>query len=229
MQTTCHLHVPGILISRQTKAKSLKTSYAQDASTALNWADERHRVLIAENLRTNADVLAAEILATPSADDRAAMYRDLARVYTRLAACDMDRARVAERNIGHDMQRESICRITLEKMADMTEEPAVDDRGARPYLEMAQAFARLIQEERLADFFSTGPYSGLGRLALTVAELDIDKALKGRAALPELVRMARMIPLDQGVDEEKIESQIFRDGLRLFRRHQGLEKYPHEK
>jgi hypothetical protein len=93
----------------------------------------------------------------------------------------------------------------------------------RNYIVMGQAFARLIRDEGLDGWFSTGPYSGLGLLALTIAELDIDKAMKEYEALPELVKMARMIPLDQGVDEEKIESQIFRDGLKLFRRHQGLD------
>lgn len=231
MQTTCLLHVFGILISLRTKDKPLKTSYAQDASTALNWADVSHRVLIAENLRTNGDVLAAEILATSSAKDRVAMYRDLARIYTRLAACDMDRVRIAEKDIGMEMQRDSLCRLTLEKMADMLEETCLtaDPALQRDYMVIAHAFGRTISEEGLSGWFNNGPMGALNRLAGTVADLDIDQALGERHAFPEIIKMARMIPVDQGVDEEKIESQIFRDGLRLFRRHQGLEKYPHEK
>lgn len=143
---------------------------------------------------------------------------------TRLAVCDMDEARKAERRIEAEMQRDSVCRITLEKMADMLEDANMGAQFPRNFFAMGQAFARLIRDEKLDDWFSTGPYSGLGRLALTVAEMDIDRALKEREALPELIKMARMIPLEQGVDEEKIEAQVFRDGLRLFRRHQGLDK-----
>lgn len=182
------------------------------------------RTLIAINLRANTEVLAGEILLATSPDERRKMLEDLSRCFTRLAVCDMDAARKAERRIEVEMQRDAVCRITLEKMADMVEEANMGAQLPRNFLVMGQAFARLIRDEKLDGWFSTGPYSGLGRLALTVAELDIDKALNEREALPELVKMARMIPLDQGVDEEKIESQIFRDGLKLFRRHQGLAK-----
>lgn len=207
----------------------MKTRFALDASTGLSWSDENDRVLIAQNLRTNAEVLAGEIVQAKPLHERVLMLGDLQRVYTRLAVCDMDAARKAERRIETEMQKDALCRITLEKMADMVEEPCSGDDMARNFLVMGQAFARLIRDEKLDGWFSTGPYSGLGRLALSVADLDIDSALKEREAFPELIKMARMIPLDQGVDEEKIESQIFRDGLQLFRRHQGLEKYPHEK
>lgn len=207
----------------------MKTCFARDASTALNWADENDRVFIGQNLRSNADVLMSAIALTKVPKDRRTMLYDLSRTLTRLAVCDMDAARKAERRIEVEMQRDSICRITLEKMADMLEEPWDRDSIERVCLDLGQRFARLIRDEKLDDWFSTGPYSGLGRLALTVAEMDIDRALKEREAFPELIKMARMIPLEQGVDEEKIESQIFRDGLALFRRHQGLEKYPHEK
>jgi hypothetical protein len=202
----------------------LKTRYAPDASTALNWADENDRVLISQNLRANTEILAGEILLAKFPEERREMLEDLARCFTRLAVCDMDAARKAERRIEAEMQRDAVCRITLEKMADMVEEANMGAQLPRNYLVMGQAFARLIRDEKLGDWFSTGPYSGLGRLALTIADLDIDKALKEREALPELVKMARMIPLDQGVDEEKIESQIFCDGLKIFRRHQGLAK-----
>lgn len=207
----------------------MKTRYARDASTALNWSDENDRVLIGQNLRCNAEVLAGEILLSTSPCERRDMLHDLARTYTRLAVCDMDAARKAERRIGVEMQRDSVCRITLEKMADALEEANMDARLRHNYVVLGQMFARVIRDEKLDAWFSTGPYSGLGRLALTVAEIDIDRALQEREAFPELIHMARMIPLEQGVDEEKIESQIFRDGLQLFRRHQGLEKYAHEK
>lgn len=207
----------------------MKIRYARDASTALNWADEGDRVLISQNLRTSTEILAGEILLAKSPAERRSMLDDLARCHTRIAVCDMDAARKAKRRIEVEMQRDTLCRMTLEKMADMVEEPCTGDDMACNYIVMAQAYARVIKKEKLDDWFSTGPYSGLGRLALTVAKLDIDKAVRERAALPALVEMARMIPLTQGVDEEKIESQVFRDGLQLFRRHQGLEKYPHEK
>lgn len=207
----------------------MKIRYWRDASTALNWADENDRVLISQNLRANTERLAGEILLAKSPAERRTMLDDLARCHTRIAVCDMDAARKAMRRIEIEKHRDTICRITLEKMADMVEEPCSGDDMALLYLDMAQRYARLIKNEKLDAWFATGPYSGLGRLALTVADLDIDKAVRERAALPALVEMARMIPLTQGVDEEKIESQVFRDGLQLFRRHQGLEKYPHEK
>lgn len=207
----------------------MKTRYALDASTALNWADETDRVLISQNLRSNAEVLAAEILMSRNPAERVGMLRDLERVYTRLAVCDMDAARKVERQIESERKKDTLCRITLEKMADVLEEPSEGGAIARNWIVMGQMFARLIRDEKLDGWFSTGPYSGLGRLALTVAEVDLDGAVKEREAFPELIKMARMIPLDQGVDEEKIESQIFRDGLRLFRRHQGLEKHGFEK
>ena len=202
----------------------MKTRYASDASTALNWADENDRIFIGQNLRSNADVLMAEIVVCKTPDERRSMLEDLSRTLTRLAVCDMDEARKAERRIETEMQRDSVCRITLEKMADMLEDANMGAQFPRNFFAMGQAFARLIRDERLDDWFSTGPYSGLGRLALTVAEMNIDRALKEREAFPELIEMARMIPLEQGVDEEKIEAQVFRDGLRLFRRHQGLDK-----
>jgi len=40
----------------------------------------------------------------------------------------------------------------------------------------------------------------------------------------EIIGITRRIPPGQGVDEKKIESQVFRDGLKIFRRHQGLDK-----
>lgn len=207
----------------------MKTINWRDASTALNWADESDRVFISESLRANAEVLAAEIMMSKVSVERRAMLHDLSRTYTRLAVCDMDAARKAERHIGVEMQKDALCRITLEKMADMLEEPCDSQAMARSFLEMGQRFARVVRDEKLADWFSTGPYSGLGRLALTVAEVDLDKAVNEREAFPALIQQARMIPLEQGVDAEEIESQIFRDGLKLFRRHQGLEKYDHEK
>jgi hypothetical protein len=216
------------IVSLLTKDNPLKTRFARDASTGLSWLVPEDRVLIAINLRSNAEILAGEILLAKSPKERIALLDDLQRVYTRLAVCDMDAARKAERRIEAEMQRDAVCRITLEKMADMVEDANMGAQLPRNFLVMGQAYARLIRDEKLDDWFSTGPYSGLGRLALTVADLDIDTALKEREALPELVRMARMIPLDQGVDEEKIESQIFRDGLKMFRRHQGLEKESHE-
>lgn len=207
----------------------MKTIYWRDASTALNWADENDRVFISQNLRTNAEVLAAEIMMSKVSAERRDMLDDLSRTYTRLAVCDMDAASKAERHIGVEMQKDTLCRITLEKMADMLEEPCDGQAMARSFLEMGQRFARVVRDEKLADWFSTGPYSGLGRLALTVAEVDLEKALKEREAFSALIQSARMIPLEQSVDAEEIEAQIFRDGLKLFRRHQGLEKYDHEK
>lgn len=229
MQMCCRNYRLSVHRPYTNESYPLKTRYALDASTGLSWADENDRALIAQNLRTNAEVLAGEILLAKSPDERVAMLLDLQRVYTRLAVCDMDAARKAERRIETEMQKDTLCRITLEKMADMVEEPCSGDDMARNFLVMGQAFARLVRDEKLDNWFSTGPYSGLGRIALTLAELDIDQAVKEREAFPELVKMARMIPLDQGVEEGRIESQIFRDGLLLFRRHQGLEKYPHEK
>ncbi len=208
----------------------MKLSYALDASTALNWAVPEDRVMIAENLRANGEVLAAEIVNAKNPADRFGLFRDVSWVYRRLAVCDMDAARQTERRIEMEMRRDTVCRITLERMADMMWDANVAGNPVyeRNYLEMGQAFAKVIRDEGLNEWFSTGPYSGLGRLAHTIAEMDIDRALQEREALPELCKMARMIPLDQGVDEEKIESQVFRDGVRLFRRHQGLEKYGFE-
>lgn len=207
----------------------MKTCFARDASTALNWADENDRVYISQNLRANTEILAGEILLAKNPKERGDMLMDLSRCFTRLAVCDMDAARKAERRIEIEMQKDTICRITLEKMADMVDYDSMCSELPRNYLVLGQMFARLIRDEKLEAWFSTGPYSGLGRLALTIADLDIDKALKEREALPELVKMARMIPLEQGVDEEKDESHIFRGGLKLFRRHQGLEKEGWEK
>jgi hypothetical protein len=201
----------------------MKTRFASDASTALNWASENDRVIIAKNLRGSAEYLAGEIARTTIPRDRVGMLKDLSRCYTRLAVCDMDEARKAER-IAVEMQRDAVCRITLEKMADMVEEPCGDEMIARNHLVMAQMFARCVCDEKLDTLYTTGPYGGLGRLSATVAELDIDRAVREREALPALIQMARLIPVTQGVDEEKIESQIFRDGLKLFRKHQGLDQ-----
>lgn len=212
------------IVSLLTKETSLKTCFARDASTSLNWADENDRALIGQNLRSNADVLMSEIVVCKVPMERRSMLEDLSRTLTRLAVCDMDEARKSERRIEVEMQRDSVCRITLEKMADALEEANMGAELPRNFFVLGQMFARLIRGEKLDDWFSTGPYSGLGRLALTVAEMDIDNALKEREAFPELIRMARMIPLEQGVDEEKIESQVFRDGLNIFRRHQGLDQ-----
>lgn len=208
----------------------MKSNFARDASTALNWADPTHRASIGENLRTNAEVLAAEILNAKSSSERIVMLTDLQRVYTRLAVCDIDKARTCEDNIETERNRDTLCRITLEKMSDMMDEADHPDKEyARNFVVMGKAFARLIGKEGLADFFSTGPYSGLGRFALTIPQCDVDKMLKERDAMSAICKMARMIPVTQSVDAEEIEAQVFRDGLTLFRRHQGLEKYPFEK
>lgn len=208
----------------------MKKSYALDASTALNWRDFNDRVLISENLRTNAEVLAGEIINARSPQERMWFLRDLAWVYRRLAVCDMVMARDVERRMDDEEKQAKYVSFTLEKMADMLEEANVSPEHGmdRDYLVLAKAFALLLREEELDGFFTSGPWGGLGRLAGTVADVDIDTALKERHAFPQIIKMARMIPADQGVDEEKIESQIFRDGLKLFRRHQGLEKYGHE-
>jgi len=176
----------------------LKTRYALDASTVLNWSDDRDRVLISENLRANAEVLAAEILLANSHAVRASMLADLQRVYTRLAVCDMDAARKVERRLDLEKQRDSLCRITLEKMADCAYEAAIPDRDlARNYLVMMQMFARVIRDEKLTDWYTTGPYSGLGCFALTVSEIDVDKAMKEREAFNAICDMATVISISE--------------------------------
>lgn len=209
----------------------MKSSSACDASTALNWTDPTHRVRIAENLRSKAEILVEEVHRTKIGSARAALFHDLSRVYSRLAVCDLDAARQVVGRIRMETQRDNLCRLTLEKMADMLEEMcwAADEDMQRHYMVLAQAFGRTIGQEGLTGWFDKGPMGALNRLAGTVAEVDVDKAIAEREAFPELIKMARMIPVHQAVEEEEIESQIFRDGLRLFRRHQGLEKYPFEK
>ncbi len=69
--------------------------YARDASTALNWANGTHRAVIAQNLRTNAEVIAAEYLGATTPEERMHLLHQMQRVYTRLAVCDMDAARDA--------------------------------------------------------------------------------------------------------------------------------------
>ncbi|WP_414463389.1 hypothetical protein [Hyphomicrobium sp. DY-1] len=209
----------------------MKISLALDASTALNWAESKDRALIHENLLTNSEVLAGEIINARSPEERMWFMNDLAWVYRRLAVCDMLAARDVERRMDDEENRSKYVSFTLEKMADMLEEANMSPAAGmdRHYLVIAKAFAMRLGEEKVDGWFTDGPWGGLGRLSGTVAAMDIDTALRERHAFPELIKMARMIPPGQGVDEEKIESQIFRDGLRLFRRHQGLEKYPHEK
>ncbi|MBS0232546.1 MAG: hypothetical protein JSR99_03560 [Proteobacteria bacterium] len=213
------------IICIQMKATSLKTTYARDATTALNWADEGDRVLISQSLRAIAQTLAAEILLAKFPEERRHMLVGLSRIYTRLAICDMDAARRVERRLELERRNDTVCRITLEKMADMAYEAAVPDRAlARNFLLMMKAFARVLRDEGLCEWFPAGPYAGLGRFAHTAADLDLDTATKEREAFTAVCDMARRIPLHEGVDAEKIEAQVFRDGLALLRRHQGMDK-----
>lgn len=170
------------------------------------------------------------------------MLYDLQRVFTRLAVCDMDAARRTERMLENEKNKDIFCRITLEHMADALDGslapdyPFPDDIGppaedfarmkdqARLQLTIAKELANHIGNNKLNDWFKTGPYAGLGRLAETVAAMDIDKAVKEVEAFPAMCGMARCIPLDVSPDAEVIEAQVFRDGLKILRRHFGMDK-----
>jgi hypothetical protein len=202
----------------------LKTRFALDASTALDWADPQDRARISENLRNAVKILSDRIVNSKNPEERLVLLDELRRVHVRLAACDMDAARQLERRKDDEARRGRAVSFTLEKMADMLEEANWNSGSGMDYhyLVLAKSFAMVLCQDKLDGWFSSGPWGGLGRLAKTVSEIDIDRALKEREAFPELIRMARMIPPDQDVDAEKIASQIFRDGLAIFRRHQGL-------
>ena len=154
----------------------MKPSLAHDASSALNWADPVHRARISENLRSNAEILIEEIHATKLGADRAALFHDLSRVYSRLAVCDLDAARQAEGRIRMETQRDNLCRLTLEKMADMLEEMCwtAEKDMQRHYMVLAHAFGRTIGQEGLTGWFDKGPIGALNRLAGTGAEVDVD-------------------------------------------------------
>jgi hypothetical protein len=227
------------------KAGSLKTCYARDASTALDWSIPRHRAVISENLRTNAEVLAAEYLNTTTPGARMAVHHQMQRVYMRLAVCDMVAAREAEQALADEKKRDTFCRITLEHMADafdnaVTAYPLPDDAPlsdaarqriksiVRVQLDAGKRLANTVVQHNLENCYTTGPYAGLGRLAQTAGRMELKIALKVPEAFSAMCGMARAIPVDTSPDAQVIQAQMFRDGLKLLRRDLGMDNEDRE-
>ncbi len=59
------------------KSLDFAYDYARDASTALNWRLPDDRARISENLRTNADVVGAEMVHAKSAEERKYFFRQV--------------------------------------------------------------------------------------------------------------------------------------------------------
>lgn len=184
--------------------------FASLASTGLNWADGKDLLSIARNLRNTTEVISALIHAAPGSE-RVPLLHELQRVYIRLAVCDMASARSAELEIQKTEQRDSLCRIALEKMADM-----FDDVGdaetvfqAKGLMTAAKAFARLVLNENLNAWFEQGPYAGLGMVTKLVAPADQQTLLENSGALKDLCWNARAIPRGKTPADDDLQCQIF--------------------
>jgi hypothetical protein len=201
--------------------------YARDASTSLNWRDRADRIHISQNLRTNAGVLGAEMVYARSAEERSWYLKQVERVYSGLAVCDLVTAREAEVKAEEEERRAIWCGSVLEGMAAALKGAAMNPDGRADLLLQAQSTARSLTSFR--DVFFDGRYGRLLKMSETVAEMDLDRAAGLYHALYEVLKMAEGFEQDKSPEAEECSNDIFAGGHKLLRRELGLGKESHEK
>lgn len=189
-------------------------SFARDASTAFNWASREDRAAISINLRTNAEVIAGEILATRG-HERFARLKELQRVYTRLAICDMAAARDIERSLTPSRNNDKVAIVLLEHMADALDldEPSLEDADPRIRLMIARDCAHQLRLVELEEWFSTGPFAGLSMISRALPDPASDDQDQLLPRLFQLVDLARQIPAGLRPDADIPECQAFSSAL----------------
>ena len=196
--------------------------YARDASTALNWRSITDRALISENLRTNADVIGGEMVHAKSVEERKYFFKQVERVYTRLAVIDLLTAREAESKFEYVGREQAWCRSVLNGMAELITTAVLDSEVRMDRLAQAQSAA--LNLERLRDVFEHGRDGRLLVLSKTVAEMDLTRAGEMYHALYEVTKMAKGFEGHQSAEDEKGADDIFARGHKLLRRELGLDK-----
>ncbi|WP_143149147.1 hypothetical protein [Hyphomicrobium sp. CS1BSMeth3] len=121
--------------------------------------------------------------------------------------------------------KDSVCRLTLEKMADAFEEgtAAWQEEGvggrrvlAGAMLEVAVSHAALAQRDGRLERFVRGPFAGLGALAALVAAAEDLLEMEDLPRLGELVALARRVPATEVLESECLACDDFRDALLKF-------------
>jgi len=157
-----------------------------------------------------------------SAEERAWYLKQVERVNSRLAVCDLLLAREAEVKAQEEERRAIWCGSALEGLAAALKAAAMNPDDRADLLLQAQSTARGLTSFR--DVFSEGRYGRLLKMSETVAEMDLDRAAGLYHALYEVLKMAEGFEQDQNPEAEDCSNDIFAGGHKLLRRELGLDK-----
>lgn len=192
-----------IALNDTDRADLFRTNPERYATTGLSWAEPAHHVTMANGLFQVLMMVMAEQQGVRDDSLRRALRKKQARVEQRLSV--VERAAWREGVMLARRADDEVVVYSLEKMADAFEEGAGawtkrDERFgfntlAGTMLGVAVGFAASIQNHRVGERFSVGPFGGLSKIAQLVTRPDVLVEMEDLPALDALVRQARAIPV----------------------------------
>lgn len=197
----------------------LRVSPERFASSGLDWGNPKHYEAITIGAREAAMWIADRLLSTQSEAERAWLLVKARRVYTRAFVAEMAFVRDFRRQSGVIGEKDMLCRLSLEKMADCLEEGLEvlsgkqDSVYVAEWLGMAIHFANVVKSKQALEDYVQGPFGGLAGLASVLSHEGVATCEDDLPALVDLVQKARKVPVGVLVTSSGPECRAFQVAL----------------